>query len=228
MNNPFDFFDYIYCIHLPHEVERKKYIQEQFTKVGITDRVKFIHAEPPPKNFTMNNMRRAPRGEFGVNLSQIKAVVHAIHDQAKTPLFFEDDIEFHPNTFNVLTEVFTELPNDWNVLYMGGHPRGKKKGKPPKIHSKNLIQVQMHSFADAYSIRGTTLVEFFDEWCNRIAQPNAMYDIILGDFIDKKKAFCVYPLLCRQRATKSAISGKYEDKNDLLRRAWKDNLGKNA
>lgn len=79
MNN-FDFFDRIYCIHLPHEQERKRLIDEQFASVGIADRVQFVHAQPPPKQFTMNNMRRAPRGEFGVNLSQIKAVVHAIND----------------------------------------------------------------------------------------------------------------------------------------------------
>ena len=119
----FKFFDRVYCIHLPHEKKRRELIERQFDSVGIRD-VQFIGATPPSKKFSMSNMRRNSRGEFGVNLSQIKAVVHAISDGAKRPLFFEDDVVFLRDTSELLSKALTELPDDYGVFYMGGHPRG--------------------------------------------------------------------------------------------------------
>ena len=39
MNNPFDYFDEIYCINLDHRKDRWQHAQEEFKKVGILDRV---------------------------------------------------------------------------------------------------------------------------------------------------------------------------------------------
>ena len=80
----FDYFDKVYCIHLPNP-ERRKEIEWQFKRVGIKD-VQYIYARPPHGGFHMNNMRRGSRGEFGCNLSHIKAAMHAVADRAKRPL----------------------------------------------------------------------------------------------------------------------------------------------
>jgi len=82
MNTPFSFFDKIYCIHLPKYPDRLKKLKLELEKVGIDfDKVQLIHAEQPPEDFHISNMARAPRGEFGCNLSQIKAVVKSIKDE---------------------------------------------------------------------------------------------------------------------------------------------------
>ena len=149
--NPFDFFDRIYCIHIPNK-KRRASIEVEFKRVGINGRVQYIHATPPPKGFTMSNMRRAPRGEFGVNLSQIKAIVHAISDGAKRPLFFEDDVIFHQNAHELLETSLKDLPDDWDILYMGGHPTGPIFDPQAIKFSSTLAKVGKFSFRQFMAI----------------------------------------------------------------------------
>lgn len=224
MNNPFDFFDHIYCIHIPNP-KRRLLIEEEFKRVGINERVQYVHASPPPAGFTMSNMRRAPRGEFGVNLSQIKAIVCAISDGAKRPLFFEDDVIFHKNTHNLLKTSLQNLPDDWDILYMGGHPTGPIFNPQATKFSDTLAKVGKFSFADSYAFNEGRAIQFFDTWCNEITRAEAMYDFILGRFAKKHNAFCTYPLLCNQRPDISQISGKHDDKSSIVARAWTHHLG---
>ena len=224
MNNPFDFFDCVYCIHLPNE-QRRPLIEAQFNKIGVTDRVKYIYATPPPKNFTMSNMRRAPRGEMGVNLSQIKAIVQAISDRAYTPLFVEDDIIFREDAKELLETSLNDLPDDWDILYMGGHPTGPIFAPQAKKVSTTLAKVGKFSFAEAYALNERSLLQFFNSWCNDITRENAMYDFILGQFAQKNNAYCTYPLLCEQPPGVSQVSGKHDDKRSIVARAWTNHIG---
>lgn len=188
---------------------------ETLAAVGVTD-VEWVHARPPSGQFDMSNMRRAPRGEFGANLSHLKAVMHALLDGAERPLFLEDDLQFlSPER---LPSAVAQLPNDWDVLYLGGHPRGPAPAVRP--YSEHLWTVQLFSFAEAYSLRRPALRRFFDHWCDRIGQPEAMFDFALGEFAGANKGFCVYPLVTSQLPGRSQISGKDEDKASLLERGW--------
>ena len=228
MNNPFNIFDKIYCIHLPQHTERLNLIEQEFKKFDMNDRVQYIHATPPDNKFTMNNMRRNPKAEFGVNISQIKAVVHAIHDQAKQPFFCEDDIVFHKDAEQIFTNVLIELPNDWELLYFGGHPRGNPANTTTFRYSKTLAKVGMMSFADSYTIKQKTLLKWFDVWSDNIGRAkDGQYDLILGDFALTHNAFCTIPLLCEQRVGYSYIGNKHDDKRDLIKRGWKNHLGEN-
>lgn len=224
--NPFDIFDQVYCFNLPNASSRKQQMNEQFKRFGVEGRVIYLSADRPPKGFTMSNMRRAPLGEFGVNLTQMKGIIHAIHAGARCPIFFEDDIIFADDTEERLSAALTELPSNWNMLYLGGHPRGPLPQYRAEQYSKNLVKLGRHSFADSYAFnnKDDILLAFADEWLNRISQPKAMYDIILGDFAGKHEAFCVYPILCNQRVGVSSISGKHDDKRPLLKKAWSNHL----
>lgn len=213
----FEFFDRVYCIHLPNP-GRRSLIEQQFERVGMRD-VTYVHAAQPPQGFTMSNMRRSPSAEFGVNLSQIKAVMQAIDDGAEHPLFVEDDIVFHKDAGEMFIRAFQSLPFDWDVLYFGGHPRAKAQRV-----SEHLAKVGAMSFAEAYSIRRKALTAFVDYWFDRIGKPNAMYDFILGEFAAKRNSYCTYPLICEQPPGMSQISGTIDDKRDLVRRGWANNL----
>lgn len=192
-----EFFDRIYVIHLP--VRETKLEGEQ------------IHAKPPYHSFSMNNMRRNCKAEFGINLSHIKAVVHAISDGAERPLFLEDDVEF--------VGTLPELPPHYDILYLGGHPR-----EPVKPCGPGLVRVGRFSFAEAYSISRKALVTFFDYWCDRIGQPEAMFDFILGEYAAKNVGYACFPLVTRQATGKSLVSGKVDEKGVLVERGWRNNL----
>jgi len=208
-----DYFDHVYCIHLPND-KRREAIEKQFDAVGITD-VHYIHATPPSPNFTMNNMRRGARGEFGCSLSHIKAAVEAIKDRAQHPLFLEDDVTFRENTVADMQAAISELPAVWEVLYLGGHPRG-----PAEKYSQHLAQISTFSFAEAYSIKGWALPRWFSFWADRTGQKNAMVDLILGEFAAENSGFCVYPIITYQPPGRSQISGKHDDKSNCLKKGW--------
>lgn len=193
-------------------------MERQFDAVGIKD-VQYIHAKEPAGCLKMSNMRRNPQAELGVNLSHIKAVVKAIADGAERPLFVEDDIEFADYVQDCLPVALSELPEDWDVLYMGGHPRSSVTR-----YKSMLVRVGTFSFAESYSISGRSLRKFFDFWCDRIGHPNAMYDFALGEFAAANNGFCTYPLMTEQPISFSQVGGKVDDKTQLVERGWRNNL----
>jgi len=212
-----DYFDHVYCIHMPNP-ERREAIAKQFDSVGITD-VTYIHATPPAEGFTMSNMRRGPRGEFGCSLSHIKAAAHALAGGARWPIFFEDDVTFRMGTLKSMRQALLELPYTWEVLYLGGHPRS-----PAKMVSANLAKVGTFSFAEAYAIKGWALRSWLAFWCDRAGQKNAMVDLVLGEFAAQRSSFCVYPLITYQPPGISQISDKFDDKSGCLNKGWQTNL----
>lgn len=203
-------FDRIYVVHLPH-AERRAAIEAELAKLGL--QATFLHAKPPAGTFTIPNMRRNARVEFALSLSHIKCVIRALEDGAERPLFLEDDVVFRD--VGLLPEVAAELPADYDVLYLGGHPRG-----PVTRASTLLVKVSTFSFAEAYSLSRKALRPFLDFWLDRIGQPNAMYDFVLGEFAAAHNGYCVYPLMTWQAAVPSHISGKVEDRSHLLAKGW--------
>jgi hypothetical protein len=203
----FDLFDRVYCIHLPND-QRRKHIESQLTGVDVT----YVHVDVPPVGFSVPNMRRNPRAEFGAGLSHIAAVVRAIADRAKRPLFIEDDVTFKTDTAD-------DEARDWDVLYLGGHPR-----EPVKLVSPGLARVRTFSCAEAYGVRGDLLPDLFAHWCNRITRPNAMYDFILGEFAAKHDSYAFYPVITEQAPFVSHIKGEIDDKRKLVERGWQNNL----
>ena len=216
-----DYFDHVYCIHKPDE-QRREAIEKEFKKVGIAN-VEYVYANRPRsiggEPFHMSNMRRCPSAEFAVNLSHIKAVRHAIRDGARRPLFLEDDVVFRDDANQILTAALEALPDDWDVLYMGGHPCEKVK----KV-SDNLVKIGRFSFAESYAINEPMLGAFDDFWLDNIGQHQAMYDFILSRFA-QNSGYCVYPVLTHQPiGGYSHISKGKEDKSDLVTRGWLNNL----
>lgn len=213
----FDYFDRAYCVHLPNP-ERRAGMVKQFEAAGIK-RAEFVHAETPRSPFSISNMRRCPPREFGANLSHIKAVVRAIADGAERALFVEDDIVFlHPEAR--LGPALAELPADWDVLYLGGHPRSNVQRFSP-----HLVKVGTFCFAEAYALSRKALLAFHDFWCDRIGQHDALYDIVLGEFAATTRGFCVVPLVTEQPPGYSYIGQKTDDKRLLVERAWERHYG---
>lgn len=215
----FDYFDRVYCIHMPNE-ERCVTIAREFERVGITD-VQYIYAEPPVAGFHMSNMRRAPRGEFGCSLSHIKAAFQAFADGADRPLFLEDDVVFEDNAADRMRLVVRELDicSRWDILYMGGHPRST-------CHriNENLVEIGTFSFAESYAINGDSLESWIEFWIDSAGQKNAMVDLVLGRWAAENNGYCVYPLLTHQPPGFSQITGRDDNKDSCLKKGWYHNL----
>lgn len=203
--------DRVYVVHMP-DPERRALMDRELAKMGFE--AEYLAADRPRGPFNITNMRRNARAEFGASLSHVKCLVKAIADGAQCPLFLEDDVEFLCAR-DRLDAAMRELPADWDILYLGGHPRG-----PTKAHSQSLVKVGEFSFAESYAMSRKALRPFLDFWLDRIGKPTAMYDIILGEFAAANQGYCVYPTVTRQWNIKSHISGEIDDKKSLLVKGW--------
>lgn len=201
-------FDRLYIVHLPNE-KRRVAMDAQLGRLGWSGT--YLHAKSPVGAYP--NFRRNPTAEFGCSLSHIKCVVRALADGAQRPLFIEDDIQI--GDAGRLAQAMAELPPDWDVLYLGGHPRSDTRK-----HSANLVRVGTFSFAEAYLLNRKALRPFLDFWLDRVGQPTAMYDLVLGEFASMVNGFCVFPTLTVQPPGPSQISRKVEDKSNLVTKAW--------
>ena len=200
----------VYVIHLPNP-DRKAKIEAELAKHGYGD-VEYIHAQEPTEGFKASNMRRNPRGEFGCAMSHLKAICKAISDGVEQALFVEDDVVFRRCGF-------VERPDDWRVIYYGGHPR-----EPVQKIDEGLYRVGKFSCAEAYEMNRDSMCDFVQFWCDRAGQPNAMFDFILGEFAAQGGGYAFYPTITRQPPGYSQIGNKFDDKTDLIERGWQANL----
>jgi len=119
-DNPFDFFDAIYCINLDNQVQRWQEVQGRFQALGITHRVRRFSAIETPESH-----------HIGCTLSHRKLVEEAKTKGFENILVFEDDVIFHTEALQYLKNSLTELKNQrWNVFYLGGM-KWMKLGKEP-------------------------------------------------------------------------------------------------
>ena len=209
----FNHFDKAYCIHYPSS-GRQETIEAEFAKVGIQP--EYVFAARPHISFHVTNMRRNPRIEFACGMSHIKAVVHSFGDER--PIFFEDDVVFAADWQKILSKI-EALPIDWDILYLGGHPRSQVEP-----HSDGLYKVGTFSCAEAYAFNNGAQERFFDFWCDRIGKPNAMYDFILGEFAEENNGYALYPTITHQPPGYSFIAEDKDNKTELIERGWLNNI----
>lgn len=208
------YFDGAYCVHYPNP-DRREAVEKQFQMVGVAP--EYIYARRPWHKFDVTNMRRNPPIEFACNMSHLKAVMASFDD--KRPVIFEDDVIFSPAWEKQLDDAFAVLPDDWDLLYFGGHPREKVHGI-----GNNVYRVKTFSCAEGYAFNNGAQRRFAQFWCDRIAKEKGMYDFILGDFAAENNAYAVYPTITRQADGYSEIAGRNDEKGALIERGWISNL----
>lgn len=221
--NPFDFFDDVYCLNLPNAVAKKQKMQVQFKKVGL-ERVQFIHAPKPPRDFKSNLYNRNAAGEFGCSLSGCKAIIHGISKNAKNVLVFDDDVVFISQAKSVLEKALMQLKGkEWSVLYLGGNLL-----KRTKLSTPNLLKTSdKFDGSYAYCISKKYLLDFVNFWMYGITHGLYIgkkgswspYDVILSHFAKKTKvSYCVYPTIVQPGSGMSDVDNKFHPSDNLRKR----------
>src|SRR6056297_1972222 len=115
MNNPFDYFDEIYCINLDERKDRWEHAKNEFKKANILDRVKRFSAI------------RENDGRLGIIKSNLAIVKLAKEKKLKNVLVFEDDFEFIvDDPQKVLYDTLKQVgKNKWHLFYLGANTHRK-------------------------------------------------------------------------------------------------------
>lgn len=193
MDNPFDFFDAIFCINLEKRKDRWIHVQQQFDKIGIGDKVKRFSA-----------IERKD-GRLGCIKSHLEILKLAQRSNLKNVLVFEDDVVFVNNDVQgVMGNVIEQLPQNWELLYLGANLHS-----PLVKQSDNLVKL-FNGFSTHAISYNSNLYNIF------IKRYNTMNTVMLqGDILDvwlastiqtRGNSYLVKPLLASQMNDYSDIA----------------------
>jgi len=222
MMNPFDYFDKIFCINLPHDFDRKEVMNKTFRDLGIYEKVFWCFADKPYEGYRATNYQY--KGEFGVVLSQLKALVAASFTKVENGIaIFEDDVHFDENSHRMLQEALDNVPDDWDILYLGGRPLEKLEHVQGNIYKVNKFTSAMSYCISAKALRQYAL--FYIDRMGR-AHPDACCDNILNDFIihNGKNGYVMYPNLTLTIPGHSTLRNGYRDYRDAVQKSWDEHL----
>jgi len=194
MNNPFDFFEEIYCINLDHRTDRWQLAQEEFKKLGILDRVQRFSAI------------KHDDGRVGVIKSNLEIVKIAKQKNLKNVLVFEDDVKFifENNPLDNLEKAIKQSKNHkWKLFYLGANTHNKLI----RIDT-NLILLK-NSFAVHSMAYDNSIFDKFISYASKTNKINNQLDILdvwLAQQVQEKDiCLMVNPILTTQRESYSDI-----------------------
>jgi GR25 family glycosyltransferase involved in LPS biosynthesis len=111
-----DFFDKIYLINLDSRKDRLNECEQEFLKHKMS--VHRVPAIDGSKTFKAGMNRNS--GNHGLLLTNIAIYEDAIKNGCNNILILEDDVMFLDNLNKIFFEKIKFLPDNWDLLYLGG------------------------------------------------------------------------------------------------------------
>jgi hypothetical protein len=174
-----------YCLNLDKNITtRWPKAHDQFISVGI--------------EITRVNCVESTENRFiSFNQSHYNTVKSG-YETGKPFAIFEDDIVFDP-MWKFVSEASSELPEDWELLYLGCNFHGE--WLRPQRYSSHLVTLPnaWQSHAIIYSLRGAKFVlDNFNP--DIITAENPVYDEWLRvNAMTRGKTYLTNPMICYQR-----------------------------
>ncbi len=218
MNNPFDFFNKVFCINLKEREDRWKESVVNFSKYGIKnyERIGAVRI----KDDTLNSKRR---GQIGCSLSYACTINKALKENAEKILILEDDFDFifgKEKLYKKINSAIDDLPEDWDCLYFGGTTVEEYGHKPLEKYSTNLLKLKCayttHSIAFSRTgmLKILALLKHSEEkpWHETIIKNYVCIDSFLAkDYQKNTNSFITSDVLCVQRPSFSDIENTNYD-----------------
>ena len=206
----FDRFDKVYCINLDRRPDRLENFTNQVEKFNLGEFERFSAYDGKKLNLP-NNFNLKP-GEIGIIMSNLDIIRDAKKNKYNTILIIEDDCVFNDGIVNVDT-FFDSLPDNWDMLYMGGNHNTHMGVQPPqKINDK---VVKLHSTYSAHFIGIKSTI--FNQIENLLERGEQPLDV---EYVKLQKIFNCYsftPALTGQLVNFSDIQDTTTDYNWLIK-----------
>jgi len=211
MTNSFDYFDDIYVINLDERNDRLEHAMNEFSKAGISDRVKRFSAI------------RDIDGRVGIIKSNLAIIKIAKERKLKNVLVFEDDVEFIvDDPQDVLQKSIDQVGNNkWHLFYLGANTHQKLiRVKPNLILLKNAFAV--HSMAYSNLMYDNFILKY--DKLQKISKFDDILDVYLAQQIQEKYiCLMVNPMMTTQMNSYSDIEKRVVDYSFIEER-YKNNI----
>lgn len=188
-----DIFDRIVVINLDSRTDRLEAFDEQAKKYGI-EYIRFpaVVADPPklPPTWACKESHR-------------RVLDKALNDGVKRLFVFEDDAQFVENFNEKLEEIYSKVPEDWDMFYLGAWHLAFEK------YTEGLVKMVDSYSAHAYGIDQ----KFLPIALSQFSVPSPV-DICYSAKHPHIKAYCAKPALVGQTPGYSDIEKEYRDVTD--------------
>lgn len=217
-----EFFSKIYCINLDRRPDKYEQCQPEFKKLNIdVNRVSAVDG----KTVERPNTRWSP-GCYGLVLTNINILTEAMQNKYDSILILEDDVMFNDKFYEIFNERIKFLPDDWDILYLGGNNIFRSGKFTLVTGDKNFVPTQNNYKTLNHELAKTTLTftthavginsKYFDKLMARIGdnQTEPIDNIyVTGQQDGTCNAYTFLPSLVLQRANFSDIDGRFADYN---------------
>lgn len=223
MENPFDFFDEIYCINLDQRKDRWQQVQKEFKKLGIEDRVQRFSAI------------KSEDGRIGLIKSVGEILKKSSEEGLENVLILEDDVKFINNPIQNLEKALNQLEkswikDNWNLFYLGANTHEKLEIIPSdpdsELKPSSLIRLKnafaTHALAYNQSIFQKIIKYTINT--NKIITLSQVLDVYLASVIQtNKKSYMVNPIIATQIESFSDIEKRVVN-YDFIEYRFKNNI----
>ena len=157
-------FDDILCINLDRRPDRWEKVQKDFSSVGMQlTRIPAVYG----KSYSRKELKRftskgcayfCPKSAIGCAMSHRRAWQTIVDKNLESALILEDDAYPLPRFEEKLKNVWSQVPKDWDIVYLGGRMRdfpSLLKGSGLKFSeyiSKNVMIPGFPFTAHAYAV----------------------------------------------------------------------------
>lgn len=200
--NPFDFFDKIYCINLEEETERWNECVKESEKFNF--KIERFNAIKPTHLST-----HELNGRLGCAQSHCEIIKKAIEDNLETILILEDDFFFLQDreyVFSKIKKCLNELPDDWDCIYLGANIVNDYNPNPINLYSENLLKLNscFSTHSIAYSKKGLAkFLSYFsslEKISEELIEKYEAFDLFFAkEFLVNSNSFLCNELLVSQR-----------------------------
>jgi GR25 family glycosyltransferase involved in LPS biosynthesis len=193
-----EYFDHIYCINLDKRTDRWGDSVKEFEKHNLNGVERFSAIDGNSLHLLDNPYLK--NGEVGLNLTYLALLADAKKKGYKNILILEDDVVFADDCNNSFVDFFSQVPDDWKIIYFGGnHFNGK-----PIVIDKNVIKLTNTYATHCLAIKH----DVFDEIINIVKEMKKPIDVYLTQIQRAHSTYSFVPALAWQRESYSDIQNQ--------------------
>jgi len=206
-----NFFEKVYLINLKSRPDRLKISTEILNRYNIKFEI-FEAIEGNPGIITESEVLNKKPGAMGCLLSHLEIIKLAKANKYKNILIFEDDVELIDN-FNIeFNDSIKELPNEWDMIYLGGS--NANKNKPLEKTNSRIQKTIATNTTSSYGINSN----IYDLLILEISKYKRTIDSIYSTDIQKKiNAYITNPRIAWQRPGFSDIANAYRNYTNCMK-----------
>ncbi|CAG8696430.1 21240_t:CDS:1 [Dentiscutata erythropus] len=149
-------FEHAYVINLEYRDDRRKKMKALGDYLGLDlDIIKAVNKfdDRALSKLNMSNLEAGPKACY---LSYYSVIESNVKNGYKNAIILEDDVDMELNITDIMSEVHRNLPNNWDILYLGScHEKGNKLIKTNlTIHKLHKSRYPKCTHAYAASTKG--------------------------------------------------------------------------